>query len=831
MPKNLMTNDKPPRFFIPFAASLILGIVFGSYFPGYRISAWSLFFLCIASFIYGLYCGKPVILFLITLFSVWGYLSIQPFVDPCFPLGHFTYYVNRDKWIVTGVIEEKPVEKNNRVIFVLRVEKLGKNTYVTGKLRVSAKGKTPYLFVGDKVSFISRIKSIKSFSNPGGFNYERYMAFKKIWVTAYTRRYMIEILEKGRIQNFRIRISEFIDKTIKKKDIKGVLKALIIGDRSEIPQSVRDDFILAGIAHLLAISGLHIGIVTTFSFIIFRWAISRLQYFLKGSLFSRATAFLSFFPLAGYAFIAGLSPSTQRAVIMVSVFLAAFLLEELEQNTYNTLAIAATLILLIHPPSLFSISFQLSFSAVFSIMYGISKTFEISIKKWDQFQIRQKLFSFFCVSFFATMGTLPIVMYHFNQFSLAGLLANFIFIPLIGFATVPLGLFSVFLHMFNIFLDTLFMKLSAFTLATALKILPLFSDISLAATNTITPTFFEICCYYFLGWSVLNLFDHENTLRLPKFWKLRKSFSMPGANEPLFYVSTRKLAILAAVTVLIAGIADACFWIHKRFLHNDLRVAIIDVGQASSALLELPGGYCILVDGGGFYDNDVFDVGKNIVAPFLCRKKIKTIDTIMLSHPDSDHLNGLLHIAKHFNVKNIWTNNEQADTRIYSEFRSIAGNRMAEFKNIFGRHNINGVELEILYPPKDFTEHTQGWRNANNNSLVAKVKFGSVSFLFPADIEEDAERELVETAGDKLKSTVLVAPHHGSRTSSTEIFLDHVQPEYVIVSASGWRNIPHPSVITRYEKRGYHVFRTDKNGAVSISTDGESLKIRPCIQK
>ncbi|MCP4351180.1 MAG: DNA internalization-related competence protein ComEC/Rec2 [Desulfobacterales bacterium] len=826
---NKTANIKRPyKFFIPFASALILGIVFGSYFPGYRNPAWLLFFLCLVSFIYGFYGGGVALPFLVILFSAWGYLSIQPFVAPRFPPDHISRYANGDKWIVTGIIDEKPVEKNYRVVFILRVEKLGKNTHVTGKLRVSAKGKSPHLSLGDKVSFISRIKRIKSFSNPGGFDYKRYMAFKKIWATAYARRNMIEILEKGSVNNFRISISEFIDNTIKQKNIKGVLKALIIGDRTEIPQPVRMSFASAGIAHLLAISGLHIGIVTSFAFIIFRWTVSRLKYFLREPLFNRVAAFLSFFPLVGYGLIAGSSPSTQRAVILVSAYLVAILVEEEEQNAYNTLALAAILILLVHPPSVFSVSFQLSFSAVFSIMYGMSKTFSITIKQWDQFHIRQKLFSFFCVSFFATMGTLPITMYHFNQFSMTGLLANFIFIPLIGFVAVPLGLFSVLLHMFGIFPDTLFLKLSAYTLAVAFKILPLFSSTSFAVTNTITPTFFEICCYYLLGWTVLNLFDNENTLRLPKFLKLRKSFSIPGADESFIYVSMRKLAISAGVIVFIAVVADVCFWIHKRFRHSDLRIAIIDVGQASSALLELPGGYCILIDGGGFYDNNVFDVGKNIVAPFLCRKKIKTIDTIVLSHPDSDHLNGLLYIVKHFNVKNVWTNNEQADTRIYTEFRSVVGNRMAEFKNIFGRHNINGVELEILYPPKDFTEQSHNWRNANNNSLVVKVKFGSVSFLFPADIEEDAEKELVETAGDKLKSTVLIAPHHGSRTSSTEIFLDYVQPEYVVVSASGWSNIPHPSVISRYKKRGYQIFRTDENGAVSMSADGKTLKIRPC---
>ena len=158
---------------------------------------------------------------------------------------------------------------------------------------------------------------------------------------------------------------------------------------------------------------------------------------------------------------------------------------------------------------------------------------------------------------------------------------------------------------------------------------------------------------------------------------------------------------------------------------------------------------------------------------------------------------------------------------------------LPQFKDILRTHHINGVRLKILYPPKNFIykRKKDRWRNRNNNSLVVKAELGSKSFLFPGDIMSGAERELVAIAGDELRSTVLMAPHHGSKTSSTVSFLNKIKPELVIIS-SGWKNsfrFPHASVLKRYKERGYEVFRTDSHGALTMSTDGKSLIIRPCI--
>ncbi|MDO9567125.1 MAG: DNA internalization-related competence protein ComEC/Rec2 [Candidatus Desulfaltia sp.] len=812
------------RPIIPLLISMIFGIVSGSWFSGNAIWAYFTIFLCAGLILLKIIYKKNRFFLPLPVFFAFGYLLIQPWVAPLFPSNHITNFTDNHQWEIVGVVDKNPETYNDRLGIILRVETLGRDNSsfpVEGNIRVTVTKPFPDIFVGDRLSLISKIRLIRNFNNPGGFDYRRYMAFKKIWGSAYIPDKRLVILNRNSamglntiIEKVRSRISDLIDETDESGNQLGVLKALIVGDRTGIEKIAREAFNRAGIGHILAISGLHIGIIATASFIFFRWLLSYIKFFIWNAWTKKGAAILSLFPVILYGLISGMSPSTQRAVIMVTVFLMTFLFER-EQDPMNTLAMAAMIILVAHPPSFFSISFQLSFIAVLSIIYGWSLR---HIKSADNkkaindgwhIRITRKLFSFVLVSFFAILGTLPIVMFYFNQISLVGIAANLLIVPIIGFVVVPLGLISVFLYPLSIFVASICIKISAGVLAYTLSIVHYIAGLPFAAIKTITPNFFEMCCYYILAWAILNL----NRIGL-----------------------RQKTAIIAAAFVIFAGSVDACYWAYNRFWRNDLRVTVIDVGQGSCALVELPGGHCFLVDGGGFSDNSIFDVGERIVAPFLWRKKIKTIDTIVLSHPNADHLNGLLYIARHFNVKRLWCNSDSADIDSYREFMEIIKKNRIEtvaFKDMPRSYEINGASFKILYPPKDYIDKRKNekWRNINNNSLVIKVSFGSKSILFPGDIMACAERDIVATHGDELKSTVLIAPHHGSKTSSTAMFLQKIKPEIVIISA-GWKNsfrFPDPSVLKRYNENGCRIFRTDKNGALAISTDGKALKIKPFI--
>jgi len=429
-------------------------------------------------------------------------------------------------------------------------------------------------------------------------------------------------------------------------------------------------------------------------------------------------------------------------------------------------------------------------------------------------------------SFFAVIGTLPLVMHYFNQVSLVGLPANIIFIPLVGFVVVPLGIMAVFLYPLTASGALICLRTGSAVLEVVIKIINLISGWTFAAVKTVTPNYLEIFCFYILFCVLINLISIK--IKTPE--DLSKDRNRKNEN----FVQ-KPIVIVGLVTVLLLS-ADVGYWWYQRYWQNDLRVTMIDVGHGNASLLELPYGYNMLIDGGGFSDNRVFDVGASIVAPLLWRKKILSVDTLVLSHANSDHLNGLIYIAENFHVKNVWTNNEPADTFGYRLFMdTIKKNniRMRAYHNIAGVHDINGVHIDILSPQKDFIEKrkTETWRNLDNNSLTLKASFKDVSFMFPGDIKERAEYELVSTVGDKLRSSVLLAPHHGSKTSSTKRFLEKVKPEVVVISSryKSRFGFPHPSVLKRYQDMGCRVFETAQDGAVIMKTDGHTLIIRPTI--
>lgn len=829
---------------VPLLFSMISGIGAGSQFSGYGIFACLVAFVSLCVILHGLYKSRSVIFTPVVLFIALGYLSIQPWMAPKFPPHHIIHFKDGYSWKISGVIDTPVATYSHRQKFILRTETLeGNDTSfpVTGRIRLTVSGNGPELLMGDRIVFWGRIKSIRNFNNPGGFDYKRYMAFKKVYGTAYVSGKKLTLIKRNSktgigmiIADTRRIISDLIDKTGQETE-QGVLKALIVGDRNSISNELKQAFNRAGIGHLLAISGLHIGIVATGAFLIFKVLLSYIKFLLRHAWTKKGAVILSVIPVCIYGLLSGMSPSTQRAVIMVIVFLAAFLFER-EHDPMNTLAVAALLILIIDPPSLFSISFQLSFTAVLAILYGLSRvqtpwqSDTRGIQKKKRVRVAIKLFYFFMVSLFAILGTLPLIMFYFNQISLVGLLANFIFVPLIGFVVVPLGLLAVFLYPLTGSLALGCLKTGAFVLKHTIGIIHFCADLPFAAVKTVTPSYFEICCFYILFWAVLNL-------RYVSSKTTAEEDKVPGEeNDTPDKSFIQKPAAIAVLLVILALSADACYWLYTRFWHNDLRVTMIDVGHGNAALMELPEGYNILIDGGGFSDNSIFDTGARIIAPFLWQKKIKTVDTLVLSHPNSDHLNGLIYIAEHFNVKNVWTNNEPASTLGFKKFmETIKKNEihMPGYKEVAGIHYINGVCINIFYPPKDFIEKRkkETWRNLNNNSLVLKASFGEDSFLFPGDIEARAEYELAAIAGDNLKSTVLLAPHHGSKTSSTKTFIETVNPEVIIIS-SGWKSrfgFPHPSVLKRYTDKGCRILGTANNGAVSMSTDGRTLTIKPTI--
>ncbi len=844
------------RPFIPLLLSLMGGITIGVHRPVAAIHALAII-IVVASAVGVVACilqRKTSRLFPLMLFLGLGYLSVHPWSAPRFPDHHIVRLAGGPKWNIVGLVHSRPKQLANRTRFTLQVQGVSDEQttrQATGLLRVSVSGDHLDLDRGDRIEFSSRIRSIRNFNNPGAFNYRRYMAFRKIWATAYSSAERVRVLDRGigygpvrALDAVRNRVDALIERS-REGPHRDVLRALILGNRDRISPDLREAFHRCGVGHLLAISGLHIGIVAGSAFFALVAILSRFEVLLWSAWVRKAAAIGAFIPALFYALLAGMSPSTQRALAMVAMFLLTFLLER-EQDSINTLAVAALMILLANPPALYSISFQLSFAAVFFIIVGLSRVRPGSDMPSESIgrRLGLKLVCFVVVTVAATLGTLPLVMTYFQQVSLIAVVTNCVFVPLIGFGVVPLGLLSVLVLWICPPVAAWGMQLAGALLGYGIEGIEFFAGLPFAAVQTFMPSHVEIGCYYLLLAGVLAM--------------LRPADGASGGHVPLraeraagpvdkekkagaFFIGLqRRWRWSAAVVILavLAALIDTGYWIHQRFFRSDLRVTIVDVGQGSAALLELPGGACVLADGGGFSDNAVFDVGERVLAPLLRRKKILTVETLILSHPNSDHLNGLVYIADRFGVQQILTNGEKRNTLGYRRLLDVLERR--HIREIpCSDHSrqpfISGATLRVLYPPANYLKKKikEPWRDTNNNSLVFAVGLGSVSFLFPGDITTRAEKELVALAGNRLKATVLILPHHGSRTSSSHDFIEAVHPRIGVVS-SGWKNrfgFPHPEVLQRFERRQVRIYRTDFDGAIELVTDGRHLQISPWIDR
>ncbi len=819
------------RPLIPLTVAMVLGILAGEAYPGYGI--WVLLLeLILAATLVGFFLRSHTALILPLLFFVClGYLAVQPWVAPRFQPDHVWHYIDSPASLIRGQVASPPVYRHKRTRLVMEIESLetdDQHKSLNGLVRLTIAGDPLALSKGDRLAYVGRIRSIRNFNNPGGFDYERYMAYQKIWARSYVKSHQLSIQPKSirseprlGLNARRTQVSDWIDRQIimpsdKGRDIKAISKALLVGDRSAISTELRERFNRSGVGHLLAISGLHVGIVATTTYMLFHFLASWIPFLLKVGWTRKAAAILSFIPVLAYGFLAGMSPSTQRAVTMVGVFLLTLLLDR-DQDLTNTICIAAALILIIHPPALFSISFQLSFVAVLAIVWGMALMQSIQ-KDWrERHRVFYKLIMFIMVSGFAILGTAPLVMVYFNQISLIGIVVNVIAIPLVGFMAVPLGLLGILFHFALPPLANLVLLGCHWILGQAIVIIRFFADMPWAALETIMPSLFEIGLYY-LTMSAGYIWIYK--------YKVRKN-KRPEFEKPRFAWINIMLCLIIAGWLLDGG-----YWLYQRFGNRNLRITVFDVGQGTATLVELPRGATMLIDGGGFSGTASFDTGRNIIAPYLLRRKILTIDTMLLSHPNSDHLNGLIYIAKQFKVKKVITNNQPADTigyRLFMRTLKEQGIDTPSFRTLNRDMEFTGGQMEILYPARDFLDQDQIRlkQSKNNNSIVVKVTCGRHAFLFPGDIMARGEKMLTTAAKYELKSTVLIAPHHGSDSSSTPQFLNNVDPAFVVVSC-GWQNrfgLPSAAVLNRYSDRGCQVLRTDKDGAVQIWTDGERLRI------
>jgi competence protein ComEC len=752
-----------------------------------------------------------------SIFFLLGIFSIQLYLRPEHSPSHISRFTGLERISLEGIIERPPESSRGRAQLCIRSEKVilsNCHFAAEGLVLIFLKEEDPSLRVGDRLRLSCRLYPPRGFRNPGGFSYERHLALERIHTVGFLseKKGWVKLGEglknpvTLRVERWRDSIRNFLNREAS-SPASAIFKALVLGEQGDIPEEIKESFIITGTAHLLAISGDQFGIVAILSFSLLIWILKRSEFLLLSVSIRKWAAGLTIPCIVLYAFIAGGGISVIRAAIMVVTFLVSILLNR-ERNLLHTLALAAFLILIFSSPSLFDVSFQLSFLAVLSILYLVPRTVQAfkqeGISVLLKASWKKKIMNYILLSLLVTavaiVGTAPFVALHFNRFAPVGFITNLFIVPWVGFFIVPLSLAASIFSFFFTPLATLLININSFITLILLKVLAIVASLPFASLFISTPTFLEIILFYLL----LFLSVH---------------------------VKERKLARYLFLGICVVSVLDLAFWNLKDSFQKDLRLTFIDVGHGDSILVEFPRGKRMLIDGGGLYD-DRFDTGKNVIAPFLWSKKIRRMDTLVLTHPDPDHFKGLNFIASHFPIGQFWDNGVQTQSDAYLQLRKILNERKIKTLSLAEGtppQTINGVEISFLNPPawKATQKRTQNPRDLNNSSLVMKLRFKNLSILLTGDIGKEAEERMLRT-DYSLRSDILKIPHHGSSSSSSPLFLERVKPTYAILSV-GERNIgklPHPEVLKRYQQLGATLYRTDVQGAITVVTDGESIQIK-----
>ncbi len=771
---------------------------------------------------------KTTIALLFLLFVFFGivgfvhtWLALQPPTDPT----HIYNLVTQKAQLtlegrVTGLV----IRSEEKSRFVLKVSRLlfrnsagtGAMRPATGKVRLSMRGNIPdAVFPGQTVLVVASVDRIHNYQTPGTFNYVLYMRNKGIYCSGWIKssRHILTMpavspqnaVGMGLIaQQIRQHIRDFLRQHCDPES-NGLYQALLIGDRSGLERETLDHFALTGCMHLLAISGLHMGLLAFFLYGTAYWLLKRCTWLLLHTNVATLALLFTFPFLLTYAFIAGMNAPVFRALVMAAFFLFATLFYR-QHNLFHLLAIAALVLLTLHPLALYTVSFQLSFAALIAIALFVpyfrrlyTSRHRAGKTRKNSALLRLPLTAFF-ISLAATAGTLPLLLYHFNRFSPIGPLMNLLVEPLLCFIALPIGLIAIPLLGIAPEIASALLSFGGQALQAADFLTSRASHLSWASLWTITPTTGEILVYYLL-------------------------FTFAGQ----WTKTTGKTRLLLLTGGILLGFH---FTMGIYLPDNDLyrqekktRVSFLDVGKGSATFLEFADGSNMLIDGGGSSSAN-FNVGRQIIAPFLWKKRIWRVDSLIITHPDSDHYNGLDFIARRFHPHRVYINDQQVHSRSYAALlTTITQQHIPITTPKPGQilHTDSQCRLTCL----GMVGLTEAGDSDNNQGLVTRMLCNKISFLFPADIEQHAESLLLHQKR-QIRADVLMAPHHGSKTSCSHPFLRAVAPKLIIVSAGGRQQKYFPSPVHRrwWQQQHIPMLITGINGTVFCTTDGKTLSTK-----
>jgi competence protein ComEC len=713
-------------------------------------------------------------------------------VAPSLPRAHVGRLALPRRTTLVGRIVAPPEERDGRAVLLVEAESIGRGTAArpgSGRVRLTIRRPARRWRYGERLEATVTLRRPRNFENPGRFDWVGHLARRQVhviaavWDPVDVRRLPGRTRGvRARLERWRARLATAIERAVP-APASGVLAALVIGDESGIDRPVREAFTRAGIVHVLSISGLHVGLVAAAAFTAARWMLARSSWLLLHADVDRLAALASLAPVVVYTALAGLGVATLRSAIMVAAAVLAALLGG-RAHVLRTLALAALALALVWPGSALDIAFQLSFVSVLAIVCGVRRVTDGRAGRWARVRAAA------LVSPCALLGTAPLTAFYFHQVSLVGVIANPLAVPIFGSLVVGLGLAGALVEPLVPAGASLLFRLAGAVLRPGLALVDALAAPSWAAVDVPIPSVPELLLLY----AVL-----ASLLRLPR----------PGAR-------------LVLAVALVGLLADGAWWVHRRHAATTLRVTFLDVGQGDAAVAELPGGRVLVIDAGGFPGSD-FDVGEAVVGPFLWSRKILRLDALAMTHAHPDHSGGLAYLLAHHRPREFWWTGIPGEGSGWTRLQAALAASGAAVRMLTDGAPVRGTGagIAVLHPAL-----AEGPRSLNESSLTLRVELGAVRLLFTGDIESGAEARLVREPR-RLRATVLKVPHHGSRTSSSPAFVDAVAPAIAVISvgADNRYRLPAPEVEARYRRRGICVLRTDRCGAITVETDGRSLRL------
>jgi len=648
----------------------------------------------------------------------------------------------------------------------------------------------------------------------GDFDYQGYLENRQIYSTTLYPE--IEVLETGKgfkplawVYSLKSSLSKSIARVMPEPQA-SLVQGIVLGIRYNIPQEVKNAFAVTGTAHILAISGLHLSILAGIMLSLGLRLFGKRRY---------TYIWLALVVIWLYALITGLNPPVVRGAIMASLFLGAELLGR-QRTAITSLAFAAAIMVAVDPDILWDAAFQLSFLAMAGLIFiapplmGLGRKL-VSAAVGEEgvwASIASIVTDSLGITLAATLAVWPVIAHYFGIISLVGPLATLLALPalpaiiVLGTLTGLTGLLFLPLAQGIGWLGWLF---ASYMLLIVRGFAPLeISSVEAGAMNAKL-----IVSYYALLAIVIWLVSNKKLL--PRFtgWLREGASRSTGLifRLPLKWVIPSLLVLAVLSTTAAATMPD-----------ERLRVSFLDVGQGDAILIQ-KGSQQVLIDGGPSPQALNLELGDRM--PFWDR----TIEMVVLTHPHADHITGLVEVLKRYRVEKALYPDLDDGSPLYREWLELIREKGIE-RNIaqYGQRIDlgDGTIIEVLNPPVPPLSGTSS--DLNNNSVVMRLNTGRVSFLLAGDAEWGAEFGLI-ARGDNLGSTVLKVGHSGSRTSTTPEFLAGVNPRVAVISVGENRyGHPHDEVINRLaEELGKeHIYRTDEQGTVEFTTDGERLWVK-----